>query len=78
MACFLLYAQRTLIATFLHTPRLSSKGTVIGGNTSWIRVYSSESYRTILTRTTRQKHFFFCPPVKFILTAAVQARKFYL
>ncbi len=76
MARFLLYAQRTLIATFQHTLHLSSKGTVIGGNTSWIRVYSPESYRTILTCNARQKHFFLSS-CEAILTAAVQARKFY-
>ncbi len=34
------------IATFRHTPRLSSKGTVGGGNTSWIRVFRPEPYCT--------------------------------
>ncbi len=48
---------RTLfsIATFRHTPRLSSNGTVGIGNASWIRVFCPESYRTVLTCTARWK-----------------------
>ncbi len=37
-----------MIATFQHTPRLSSKGTVGGGNASRIGVYHRESYCTAL------------------------------
>ncbi len=36
------------IATFRHTPHLSSKGAVGGGNTSWIRVFGLEPYRIVL------------------------------
>ncbi len=39
MSCFLLYARMTSIASFQHTPHLSSKGTVGGGNASQIRAY---------------------------------------
>ncbi len=35
------------IATFRHTPRLSSKGTFDSGNVSWIRVFRPESYCTV-------------------------------
>ncbi len=39
------------ITTFWHTPRLSIKGTVGGGNESQIRVYRPESYCTVLYHT---------------------------
>ncbi len=32
------------------------KGTVGSGNTSWIRVFVPEPYRTVLTRTAQWKH----------------------
>lgn len=48
MLHFLLRTRMTLIATFLHTLRLSSKGTAGSGNASQIRVYCPKLYRTLL------------------------------
>ncbi len=43
-------------ATFRHTPRLSSKGTVSSGHSSWIRVFRPESYRTDPYRSVETSH----------------------